>query len=469
MSEPDGSASGRQWGGLLAALLLGATASLALSGSGLSPAGQRMAGVFVAVLVLWATEALPVAITALLAVLLQPVLGIAPARATFTSFISPVFFFVLAMFMLAKAVGSSGVDRRFALWLLSRAGTEPGRVLFALMTGVWAISTVISDLPAAAIFTAVALPILDRAGVRPGSAFGRAVMMGIPIAAFIGGVATPAGSSVNILGIHFIQEFGGVQVSFLAWTALGIPMAVLLLPVAWWALVRTNPPELAAVGSTEQVAADRARLGPLSGKEVRVLGLFGVLITLWIAGTWVKALDVTLVAMAGAVALFLPGMRLLTWKEAEQGVGWDALIMIGSVTALGAASVETGLAKWLVDAVLGGMTHWGAFGIVMAISALTVVVHLAIPIAPVINSALIPPIALLALEMGRNPALFALPVAFTASCAFLLPLDAVALVTYTRGYYRMLDMLRPGGLVSIVWIFLMTAVMLLIAPLLGFL
>lgn len=469
MSEPAPADARRQLIGLAAALVLGVAVTLALGGSGLSPEGRRMAGVFVAVLVLWGSEALPVAVTALLAVLLQPVLGIADARATFTSFISPVFFFVLAMFLLAAAVGASGVDRRFALWLLSRAGTDPRRVLLALMTGVWTISTVISDLPAAAIFTAVALPILDRAGVRPGSAFGRAVMMGIPITAFIGGVATPAGSSVNILGIHFIREYGRVEVSFLAWTALGIPMAVALLPVAWWALLRTNPPELAAVGSAEQVAADRAALGPLRPRELRILALFAVLIVLWITGTWVRALDVTLVAMAGALALFLPGMRLLTWKEAERGVGWDALLMIGSVTALGAASVETGLARWLVDAVLGGVAGWSAFAIVLAISTLTVVVHLAIPIAPVINSALIPPIALLALELGRSPALFALPVAFTASCAFLLPLDAVSLVTYTRGYYRMLDMLWPGGLVSLVWIVLMTVVMLVVGPLLGFL
>jgi solute carrier family 13 (sodium-dependent dicarboxylate transporter), member 2/3/5 len=449
--------------------VLGTGLALALGGTGLPPAGQRMAGVFLAVLVLWATEALPVAVTALLAVLLQPVLGIAGARDTFAAFISPVFFFVLAMFMLARAVGVSGVDRRFALWLLARAGTDPRRVLFALMAGVWTISTVISDLPACAIFTAVAVPILERAGVRPGSAFGRTVMMGIPIAAFIGGVATPAGSSVNILGIHFIQEYGGVQVPFLAWTALGIPMAVVLLPVAWRALLFFDPPEVASVGSVEAIERERRALGPLAPAERKVLALFAVLVTLWIAGTWVKALDVTLVAMAGSLALFLPGVRLLDWREAERGVGWDALIMIGAVTALGAASVQTGLAKWLVDAVLGGMAEWGPLGIVAAVSALTVVVHLAIPIAPVINSALIPPIALLALELGRNPALFALPVAFTASCAFLLPLDAVALVTYPRGYYRMLDMLRPGGVTSLAWVVWMTAVMVLVGPWLGYL
>ena len=142
--------------------------------------------------------------------------------------------------------------------------------------------------------------------------------------------------------------------------------------------------------------------------------------------------------------------------------------MIGGVTSLGAASVKTGLAKWLVDAVLGGMTGWGAVWVVMAISAFTVVVHLAIPIAPVINSVLIPPIVLLAMGSGQSPALYALPVAFTASCAFLLPLDAVPLITYARGYYRTIDMLVPGAVISLVWVAWMTVLMVLLGPRLGF-
>ena len=103
-------------------------------------------------------------------------------------------------------------------------------------------------------------------------------------------------------------------------------------------------------------------------------------------------------------------------------------------------------------------------GIIAAVSAFTVIIHLVIPIAPVINTVLIPPIVLLALNSGHNPALYAIPVAFTAYCAFLLPLDAVSLVTYNRGYYRMLDMLRPGLIVSVVWVIWMTVLMGLLGP-----
>jgi len=239
--------------------------------------------------------------------------------------------------------------------------------------------------------------------------------------------------------------------------------------VAYWAVLRASPPELTAVGDGKAVAEDRAKLGPPGGNEKRILGIFSVLIVLWILSTWVPALDLSLVALAGALTLFLPWVGFLSWKDAQEGVGWDSLLMIGGVTSLGAASVTTGLAKWLVDAALGGLTPLSPVWIVAAVSAFTVVIHLAIPIAPVINSVLIPPIVLLAISSGHNPALYAIPVAFTASCAFLLPLDAVSLVTFSRGYYRMLDMLRPGLIVSIVWVVWITILLMVLGPPLGFL
>jgi len=460
---------GGQLARIAVAVLAGVAVTLALAGTDLSGPGRRMAGLFATVLVLWAGEALPVAITSLLAMAAQPALAIVPIRTAYASFISPVFFFVLAMFILARALQVSGVDRRFTLWLLARAGTDPRRILLALMLGCAAFSTVMSDLVVATVFAAVAAGVLSRAKIAPGSAFGRAVMIGVPFASFIGGVATPAGSTVNVLGIQFIEEYGKVRIPFLSWTAVGIPMMLLLLPVAYWAVVRAYPPELEVVGDGTDVARDRASLGPLSGDERRILLIFGALIVLWITSTWVPALDLSLVALAGALALFLPGIGFLSWRAVQEGIGWDALIMIGGVTSLGAASVTTGLAKWMVDAALGGLTQFSPIWIVAVVSAFTVVIHFAIPIAPVINSVLIPPIVLLAQASGHNPALYAIPVAFTASCALLLPLDAVSLVTFSRGYYRMLDMLHPGLIVSIVWVILMTALLMLLGPLLGFL
>jgi sodium-dependent dicarboxylate transporter 2/3/5 len=326
-----------------------------------------------------------------------------------------------------------------------------------------------SDVPACAIFMTVALGILPEAHVLPGkSQLGKAIMMGIPIASLIGGVGTPAGSSVNILGIYFIEQYGRVRVPFLSWMSLGMPMVLILTPLAWWVIVRCSPPEVKTIGEADEIRRARLELGAMSRAEKKIVCLLSMMIALWICSSWIRQLDITLIALAGAIIMFLPGVRLLSWKEAERAIGWDSLLMIGSVTSLGSALVKTGLAGWLVEASLGGMQSRSLPLIVALICAFTVLIHLILPIGPVVNAVLIPPVALLALSKGQNPALYTLPVAFTASCAFLLPLDAVPLITYTKGYYRMFDMLLPGTIISIFWIILMTLLMTLMSPVLGF-
>jgi sodium-dependent dicarboxylate transporter 2/3/5 len=194
-----------------------------------------------------------------------------------------------------------------------------------------------------------------------------------------------------------------------------------------------------------------------------------VLLVLWITSTWVPAIDIFMVSILGACAMFLPGVGLFTWKEVQNATGWDTLMMIGAVTSLGAASSKTGLAKWLADSALGGMETWGALPVIAAISAFTVVIHLLLPVNPVIVAVMIPPIMILGKAAGVNPALYALPVIFTASCAFLLPLDAVPLVTYSKGYYRMFDMMVPGLVISVFWVILMTTLLMIIGPMVGLL
>jgi len=436
---------------------------------GLTPGGKNLIGVFAVALILWVTEGIPIAVTSLLAIVLQAVLQIAPPGAAIAGFMTPVFFFVLTMFCIAQVVVDSGLARRFAVALLIRSGQDSRRVVLAFMVGTATISMIVSDVPAAAVWMSMALPLLVRINAVPGqSAFGKALMIGIPFAAFIGGVATPAGSSINILALFQIEQFGEVRVTFLQWMGLGIPMTIILTPIAWWVLMRCYVPEVATIGDPEELQQERLALGPLTAGEKKLIGLLSVMIVLWIASSWFRSIDATMVAMAGAVAMFVPGINLLTWPRAQRTIGWEALMLVGGVTSLGAAASSTGLAQYLVAA-LPDMQLWPVAAVIALVSAVTVLIHLPVPINPAIVGVLVPPIALLALATGQNPALYALPVAFTASCAMLLPLDAVAVITYAKGYYRMTDMLVPGAIISVVWVIVMTALMTFVAPLLGLL
>ena len=159
----------------------------------------------------------------------------------------------------------------------------------------------------------------------------------------------------------------------------------------------------------EEIHDERRRMGPVSRAEWKVVAIMSAMITLWIASTWLPVFDTFLVAVVGAVAMFLPGIGLFTWKEVQQVTGWDTLMVIGGVTSLGQASSQTGLATWLAESALGGLADWNAVALIAAISAFTVVIHLMLPIAPVINAVMIPPIMVLGAAAGVNPALYALP------------------------------------------------------------
>lgn len=437
--------------------------------AGLSVEGQRMAALFAVALILFVTEAIPIAVTSVLVLMLQPVMGVtANIRDAFNSWMSPVFFFVLVMFVIAQAVSVTGLARRFALWLLSLAGNDSRRVIMVFVIGTGLMSLIMSDVPACAIFMAIGLGIINKLGLEQGSRFAKALMIGIPIGALIGGVGTPAGSSINLLGLAQLEQFGGINVRFLDWMYIGMPMVIVLLPLAAWIISRFYPPEVATIGGTADLENERRAIGPMTTPERKVVFILSVMVVLWIASTWIPAFDVYVVGIGGAAVMFLPFVNILTWKEAQAGTGWDALLLIGGVTSLGGASVSTGLAEWLVNSSLSGISEWSTISVIALISAFTVVIHLALPINPVIVTVLIPPLTILAEQTGVNPAVYALPVAFTASCAFLLPIDAVPLLTYGKGYYRMFDMLPPGAVLSVIWVALMTLLLRVIGPLLGY-
>jgi sodium-dependent dicarboxylate transporter 2/3/5 len=487
-SAQQGTLSTKELFGIIGAIVAMVVVMMLPTPEGLSPGGHKLAALFLGALVLWSTEALPLAVTVVIVIVLQPLFGLRNAAdppppfvpnapitlgAAITNSISPIFFFVMVMYFVAYAWVKTGLAKRFALWMISKAGTDTKRIVWVFVCGTAVISMVVSDVPCAAIFMGVALGIFEKLKLQPGvSNFGRCVMLGIPLGSLIGGVGTPAGSSVNLLGLNMIVANGGKTIPFLQWMMLGVPMVILLVPVAAWTLLKFYPPEIPSIGSASEIQSERDQLGPVSANEWKVLVIMGAMLTMWITSNWYPGnpyFDIYTVALVGATAMFLPGIRLFKWSEVQNNTGWDTLLLIMGISSLGAASSSTGLAKWLAVTVLGGVQGQSTAVVLLVISAFTVVIHLVMPIAPIINAVMIPPIMVLGQQAGVNPVLYALPVIFTASCAMLLPLDAVPLVTYSKGYYKFFDMFKPGLVISIVWVILMTVLMLLIGPRIGLL
>jgi solute carrier family 13 (sodium-dependent dicarboxylate transporter), member 2/3/5 len=418
--------------------------------AGLSVTGKNVLGLLFAGLILWVTEAVPVAVTALFLIIMQPILNIGTLPVAFKSFISPVIFFVLATFGLSIAIVKTPLATRIANWLIKKAGDRSERVVLAFMVGAAILSAIISNVPVTALFMGLALEVIRSGGKQANTRnLGKVLMIAIPFGAMIGGMMTPAGSSINILALYLLKEYTQTSVTFVEWILFGIPLAVVLLPIAWLILIKLIKPEPLEKGITKKLGADIP--DGFTKTELKVSAIIILMVGLWVISSWVKDIDITLVAMAGLILFFLPGINLLDWDEFSSGVGWDTILMIGGVTSIGAAVVQTGLGKWFVEQSLLGTVGWGIILLTIAVGTLVNVMHLVLPIAPAIVAVVIPPLAELSLAANIHPAVFAVTAAFMAGCSMLLPLDAVPLITYSKRYYSMWDMFRVGSLTSIIW------------------
>jgi len=421
----------------------------------LTAAGKACLGIMTFAVTLWVTETLPFAATSLLVVLLIPAFGIADYRTVVRAgFGDPVITFFIGVLMLSAAFTHSGLGTRLTYLVLQRVGTRTDRVLLGILTVGTLISMWITDMAVAAMLLPLGVGLLRDAGLRPGvSQFGRSLMIATAFGPLIGGIATPAGTAANIVALSQLRQLAGTDVSFVRWMLLGTPASLLMIPFAWWILRWLFPPELERLPITsEAIRARLSALGSLRPAESRTLLVFAVVVSLWLLSPLVAiwsgdriTLPVEAVGLAGGVALFLPGIRVLTWKEAEAGVEWGGLMMIVAGLSLGLAVYESGAARWLAWVLLGQITivpvALRPFVIVLAVSAL----HLLFSSNTVTASIIIPILVALATDLHMDPWATVAPAAFTSSLAFILVSEGpTTIIPYSSGYFSIGDLAKAG-------------------------
>lgn len=467
MSTVANSVAKRRCIGCLLSLAVYILAILLPTPEGLSVAGKQSLALMISAIIVWVTDALPLSMACVLFLFLQGILGIVPMGDALKNFAIPPVFFCFAMFCIVVAFQNSGLTRRIVLWTSLKSGGKPGRLLFLLMMTSALLSTILADVPVVAMMFPVALFLLEQNNCVPGqSAFGKAVMLGLPLACLIGGVGTPAGSGTNILTINMLQSTAGVQISFFQWSAIGLPMVLLITPIAWWAVMKVYPPELSQLVGMETIEEDYRALGKLDQRERLYIILLAINVLLWCT-TDFHGLSLPAAAVLGCTLFAIPGISFIDWSRDRSKIGWDILFLVGAANSLGVSLWQNGAAEWIASLTLGGMQGLPLVLIIAIVSLFTIAIHLVIPVNTPIVGVILPPVAALAAGLGINPAVLALPLGFSVSAAVLLPLDAVSLVTYQAGYYKMSDMFKPGIIISIGWVIVCVILMYLIATPLG--
>lgn len=432
----------------------------------------------------WISEAVPIPVTSLLPGILLPLFHTygfqegrfveLNGRTVLAHYANPVIFLFFAGFLIAGAMQKWGLDRRIALWILTRPGVaeSPGRILAGMMLASAVVSMWVSNTATTAMMLPIGLGILARLNVgHHRSSFARALLLGIAYAASIGGVGTIIGTPPNGIAVSILRAAGVADITFLRWMAFGAPFVFLCLPLAWLVLRLVFPFDV-TLGPDVRSLLERERreLGPLSRGEKLTLAGFLVAVVLWTTnplwpyvpglGQRLAWFDEYIIALFAAVILFLGPVDwskrrfVLDWDDARY-VDWGTLLLFGGGIALSDAMFKTGLAQVLAS---GFITLFGRPSPLVLVIIVVIFMELLTEVTSntAVTSMMVPILISISSGLGVDAASLAIPATVAASMAFMLPVATPpnALV-YATHRVSLRDMLKAGIVLDLVaWIFI---------------
>ncbi len=422
----------------------------------------------------WISEAIPVYATALVPLVLFPVLEIADLRTTAAPYADPLIFLFLGGFMIAQAIQRWGLHRRIALGLLSWTGTGPRALLGGFMLACAFLSMWISNTTTAVMMLPIALSVLaivddSDAGGAFRRRFERALLLGIAYACGIGGIATLIGTPPNAMLAAYLSREHDIVIGFAGWMLFALPLSAFMLALSWWLLAmlfRLSNAPLKGVATV--IEARRHALGRMDRGERLALAGFALAAMLWtLRGPlnamlpWLKLSDAG-IAIGVALLLFaVPvdpqrGVNVLDWEDARK-LPWGVLLLFGGGLSLAGAVDDTGLAARLGELLAGaGALPWW---LVVLACVFLIVFATEVMSNTATTAAFLPIVASLAVAQGASPTALAVPAALAASCAFMLPVATPPnAVVFGSGRLAIRDMARVGVVFNVVSIAVISTV-----------
>lgn len=466
----------------------------------LSWAQHSLAAIMVFTIIYWLTEAIPIPVTAVVAMALCVLLGVAPVDDVFAAFGSPTLFVFMGAFIIAEAMTTHGLDRRFAFRVLAVPGVS--RSTYGVIIAFGAIAASISAFISNTAATAMLLPIgLGMMGALSGLItdqtgesdptrlrFGTALMLMIAYGASVGGLITPIGSPPNLIGIGLIEKQTGTTISFFEWTATALPIVLVMFAALCVILLLLNRPEINKIpGAAEYVADERSKIGTMTAGGRNTLIVFVLAVTFWVlpgivnlifgdgsdvSTSVTEHLDEGVVAIIAAALLFVlpvswPERKFtLNWNQAVD-IDWGTILLFGGGIVLGTLLADTGLAE-----VLGkGLVDMLGVSSLVAITAISVVIAIIISetTSNTASAAVVVPIVIpIAMAAQVDPIIPALAATFGASYGFMLPVSTPPnAIVYGSGLIPITKMLRSGIVFDIVGAVLVVVGVSLMAQLVG--
>ncbi|MGM5469266.1 SLC13 family permease [Flavobacteriaceae bacterium LMO-SS05] len=429
----------------------------------------------------WITEALPIAVTALLPIILFPLSGGLNLEDTTASYGHKYVFLYIGGFILAIAIEKWNLHKRIALNIIKIVGTNVVYIILGFMLATAFLSMWISNTATAVMILPIGMAIVSQLKDNPKTIenenliFGKALMLAIAYSASIGGMATLIGTPPNLVLAGVVKETYGIEISFSQWFKFGFPISILLLFICWIYLTRIafKFKQKAFPGGSTEIRMQLKALGKISFEEKTVLVVFIVTALAWISRSFlikqfVPAIDDTIIAIiAGTLLFLLPSSenkgRLLAWDDAVK-LPWGIILLFGGDMALALGFESSGLAVWIGHQMTSLSTMPLLLVLLILIASVNFLTEITSNLAT--TAMLLPVLVSLASAIGVHPYLLLFGATVAASCAFMLPVATPPnAVVFGSGYLKIEDMVRKGFWMNIISIILLTLIIYFVLPL----
>jgi sodium-dependent dicarboxylate transporter 2/3/5 len=449
----------------------------------LSYEAHKTAALFLLMGVWWATEAVPVPVTALVPLAAFPVLGIVDIQSAANPYANKTIYLFFGGFLLATAIQKWDLHKRIALFVLENVGSNGaslvlGFMVTAALISMWVMNTAttIMLLPIGLAVITVVKETVKGLSEEETENFQLSLLLGIAYGATIGGMSTLIGTGPNGMLAAFMSDNYNLDISFVDWMKVGVPLSAVMLPSSWLILTRVIYPVKFETSqeTTDLLATMKQELGSFDGPEVKVFFVFVATALAWMFRTVIDdipgltGLSDAGIAMISALLLFLlPSGHeekkgpLLEWQDAQENVPWGLLVLFGGGLSLANAVQSTGLAIWIGNLIPSGISI-----VLIVILVVTLIIFLTELTSNMATTAtFLPVVAALAIQSEFDPILVTAAVALAASCAFMLPVATPPnAIVFGSGLIKVPQMAKAGFLLNVLGIIVVSLVAAISVP-----
>lgn len=434
---------------------------------GLPIAGHRMIGILIFSVIVWMTDSIsyPVSAAVIMA-LMAFFVGSAPDVAdpkvvmgttkaltlALGGFSNTALALVGGALFLAAAMMHTGLDKRIALFVLSKIGAKTNRVLIGVILVGFILSFFVPSTTArVSCMVPIVLGIIQAFGVNKKSSFAAIMMIATAQADSIWNVGIKTAAAQNMIALGFIEKQLGIYITWLDWFIAAAPFAIIMSVVLYYVLLKLMPPETDEIaGGKEAVAKALAELGPMTIDEKKLMFVSIILLFLWATEKIIHPFDTSSTTIAAIAILLLPKVGIMTWKDAQARIPWGTLILFGVGISLGSALLSTKAAAWLAAKIVAmfGLQTLGGIAVLAVLGAFLIIIHLGFASATALAAAMIP-IIISVLQSIKTPGInvvgLTMILQYVVSFGFVLPVNAPQnMVAYGTETFEVKDFIKTG-------------------------